>query len=217
MLKLQKFRKRYGSYAALNIGDIEIPSGIFWIQGSNGSGKSTFLKALAGVLAFDGDILLDGVLSIKKQPVRYRSTVNFAEAEPLFPEFLTGTEMVRLFIEAKGGSPDQTDRYVENIGMAPHIHRSIGSFSSGMVKKLSLILAFIGKPQLILLDEPLITLDALSLDVLYSWIQEANRDHGVSFLLSSHQSLNTDFVKDASEIVVENKTLNLLNDPLVNK
>lgn len=49
MLKLQKFRKRYGSYSALSIGDIEIPSGIFWIKGANGSGMSTFLSNRNGI------------------------------------------------------------------------------------------------------------------------------------------------------------------------
>lgn len=216
MLTLQRFRKKYGPMLVLDVGDLEIPSGIFWVKGTNGSGKSTFLKALAGILSFEGDVLLGGKVSVKKNPVSYRKVVNFAAAEPLFPEFLTAEEMIRLFTEVKGVPFERADWYAESIGMAPYLHQPIGSFSSGMVKKLSLILAFTGKPRLILLDEPLITLDADSLDVLYSWMVKAHRDHKVSFMVSSHQSPGTSFLRDASEILVENKSLNVKHVSVAN-
>ena len=100
MLQFQNFTKSYGNYPALKIENLQLKHGIYWIKGVNGSGKSTLLKSIAGILAFHGDILLDESISIKKQPVAYRKLVNFAEAEPVFPDFLTGSEMIALFIAA---------------------------------------------------------------------------------------------------------------------
>jgi ABC-2 type transport system ATP-binding protein len=91
-------------------------------------------------------------------------------------------------------------------GRSSSIDKPIGTYSSGMLKKLSLVLAFLGNPKLILLDEPLITIDAESLKILYSWIREEH-NKGVSFMLSSHQALDVGEHLNASELLVENQTL----------
>src|SRR5476651_2831667 len=112
MLHFNKFQKFYGNYPALKIDDLVIEPGIYWIKGVNGSGKSTLLKSIAGILTFSGDILLGNNISIKKQPVAYRKLVNFAEAEPVFPEFLTGREMVDLFASAKDPPSGQEQHFI---------------------------------------------------------------------------------------------------------
>lgn len=206
MLHFVEFKKFYGNFPALTIAGFNIEPGIYWIKGVNGSGKSTLLKSIAGILAFDGDIVLDGGISIKKQPVNYRKLVNFAEAEPLFPEFLTGKEMVSLFASAKDAPAGQEQHFIESMKMQSYIDRPIGTYSSGMLKKLSLVLAFLGNPKLILLDEPLITIDTESLKILYSWIREEH-DKGVSFMLSSHQALDVGEHLDAGELLVDGQTL----------
>src|SRR5476649_1150798 len=97
MLQFVNFKKNYGSFAALTVDDLQIGQGLYWLKGVNGSGKSTLLKSVAGMLSFDGDVLLEGNISVKKDAVNYRRLVSFAEAEPLFPEFLTGRDMINLF------------------------------------------------------------------------------------------------------------------------
>ncbi|RKR83625.1 ABC-2 type transport system ATP-binding protein [Mucilaginibacter gracilis] len=209
MLQFVNYKKTYGDYPALQIPDLELEAGIYWIKGVNGSGKSTLLKSIAGILAFNGDIVLDGNVSIKKQPVGFRKLVNFAEAEPLFPEFLTGAEMISLFADAKDAPKGQEKQYIESMGIQTYMERPIGTYSSGMLKKLSLVLAFLGNPKLILLDEPLITIDTAALKILYSWISEQSTQHGVSFMLSSHQPLDADELPRAGELLVANQTLTI--------
>jgi ABC-2 type transport system ATP-binding protein len=177
MLHLADFEKSYNNHPILRIPQLNIVSG-----------KSTLLKAIAGIIDFSGDVLLNDT-SIKKRPVDYRKRVNFAEAEPVFPEFLTGREMVGLFMTAKQAPAGQQNYYLESMQMQAYLDQPLGAYSSGMLKKLSLTLAFIGTPSLILLDEPLITLDTVSLDILYGWIKERQQAQGTSFLLSSHQPL----------------------------
>jgi len=210
MLDFVEFEKFYGNFPALTIPHLTINAGIYWIKGVNGSGKSTLLKSIAGMLAFDGDIILNDNISIKKQPVAYRKLVNFAEAEPLFPEFLTGTEMVKLFASAKDAPAGQEQQFINSMKMQSYIDHPIGTYSSGMLKKLSLVLAFLGKPKLILLDEPLITIDTESLKILYSWIRQQHAENGVSFLLSSHQALDQAEKIAAGELLVEEQTLRFL-------
>lgn len=212
MLHFSKFQKTYGAITILKIDDLIIRPGIYWVKGANGSGKTTFLKIIAGILHFEGDIKLKSQqVSIKKQPIVYRKSVNFAEAEPIFPEFLTGLEMIDLFISAKGGSPGQENFYIDSMKMHDYIDVSINTYSSGMIKKLSIVLAFMGNPIIILLDEPLITLDTQSLNVLNSWIIEKNRKDGTSFLISSHQPLEISSNITVKEILIASQTVHLVS------
>ena len=207
MLQLTNFSKTYQGRAVLRIESFAFSSGTYWIQGANGSGKSTLLKAIAGVLPFEGDILLSGQLSVKKQAVAYRRLVNFAEAEPLFPEFLTGHELIHLFRAAKNGPSHQEDFYLEGLQMTSYIHESVGTYSSGMLKKLSLVLAFLGQPTCIVLDEPLTTLDAAAIPVLCSWMARQQAQQGTSFLLSSHQAFAAESLPVMQKLFIEHATL----------
>jgi ABC-2 type transport system ATP-binding protein len=207
MLQFVNFQKNYGNFAALKVDDLQIGQGLYWLKGVNGSGKSTLLKSVAGMLSFDGDVLLDGNISVKKDAINYRRLVSFAEAEPLFPEFLTGREMINLFAKARGAASGQEEQYIESMQMQSYVDRPIGSYSSGMNKKLSLLLAFLGRPKLILLDEPLITIDTASLLILYKWINERQEKDGIGFILSSHQALDRDILPSAGELLIENQTL----------
>jgi ABC-2 type transport system ATP-binding protein len=209
MLQIAGFRKSYNNHPVLDIPSLELYKGIHWIKGANGSGKSTLLKAIAGIIDFSGDILLEQV-SIHQQPVQYRRKVSFAEAEPVFPEFLTGGEMIALFATAKQAPGGQETSYLESMQMQAYLDQPLGSYSSGMLKKLSLVLAFMGNPALILLDEPLITLDTASLDILYSWIKERHSSQGTAFLLSSHQVIEQTALPVTSIIQAADKTVKQL-------
>jgi ABC-2 type transport system ATP-binding protein len=208
MLRFNKFEKSYGSHPVLGIEELTISTGIYWLKGINGSGKSTLLKSIGGFLFFNGEITVDHT-SLKKQGVSYRQKVNFADAEPVYPEFLTGWEMIEMFKQAKGGPIDQEKDFVERMNMQGYLTNPLGTYSSGMLKKLSIVLAFLGNPKLILLDEPLITIDTESLKVIYEWIVTKHREENVTFILSSHQPLDTGILSGVHEISIEGKKLKL--------
>ena len=90
MLEIINFKKICKWDIVPRIHDMHIKSGIDWVRGTNGSGKSTFLKAVAGIISFEEDLILDSNISIKKKSVAYHSLVNFAEVKPKFPDFLSG-------------------------------------------------------------------------------------------------------------------------------
>jgi ABC-2 type transport system ATP-binding protein len=208
MLHLKGFKKYYHQRLVLAIDDFHIPPGIYWIKGINGSGKSTLLKAIAGILHFEGDIILNNALNLKKQCTAYREQVNFADAEPVFPPFLTGRELIALFRKAKKGTREQSEQYINDMEMQFYINAPVSTYSSGMLKKLSLVLAFLGHPEVILLDEPLITMDTAAVGVLYNWVREKNAA-GVSFLLSSHQPAETGKLNISATLQVAAQTLKI--------
>jgi ABC-2 type transport system ATP-binding protein len=205
MLHLEQFRKSYHGFLVLKIDDLLLKQGIYWIKGVNGSGKSTLLKAIGGILSFQGDIRINNI-SIHKQPVAYRKLVSIAEASPIFPGFLTGIEMIRLFAAAKNAPAEQASCFIESMKMQGYIDEPLRVYSSGMLKKLSLLLAFLGNAEVILLDEPLVTIDAESLAILYTWITERHKQFGTTFLLSSHQTLEIQAIPAMRTILVEQQT-----------
>src|SRR5436305_11227025 len=165
MLQFDHVYKTYNQQPVLEISHLRLERSIYWLKGVNGSGKTTLLSILAGLIPFKGDIRLDGV-DLHQDPVSYRSLVNFAGAEPFYPDFITGNEMVRFYQEIRRAAAVQIDMLINLFKMHHFLKSPIGTYSSGMVKKLSLLLAFIGKPSLLLLDEPLSMLDEGSVNIL---------------------------------------------------
>jgi ABC-2 type transport system ATP-binding protein len=84
MLQLRHFQKSYGRNKILDIPDWHLPPGGYWLQGDNGSGKTTFLRTIAGLTPFKGEISLNEH-SLRKTPMAYRRAITWADAEPLYP------------------------------------------------------------------------------------------------------------------------------------
>ena len=205
VLEISQLTQRYGEREILSIPDFAIEKGIYWIQGENGAGKSTLFRTLAGMLPFEGNVRLDGKYDLKKDPVEYRLRLNLGEAEPLYPSFLTPADLITFVAEAQKAPGGQSDKLIEAFGIN-YLPNPFGSCSSGMVKKVSLLLAFLGNPSLIILDEPLITIDREAREVLFELIKEYHHN-GVTFLLSSHQLFEQEGLHVSQSFRLKNKTL----------
>lgn len=188
MLNFKRFEKGYKGHIILSLDDLTFSQGVSWLMGTNGAGKTTLLRCVAGIIDYKGQIAWNGI-DMEKEPITYRLLVNFGEAEPLFPAFLKGMELIRFFSEAKKAPSGQAETLIEQFGAQHYLQDPVGTYSSGMAKKLSLILAFLGHPQLILLDEPLVTLDVEAQETLKTLIQ-AHAAKDVDFIISSHQVLD---------------------------
>lgn len=205
MLSITQFQKKYpGSDApVLHIPSIELNPGIYWIKGENGCGKTSLLKAIAGLLPFTGNIAVNG-MELHNNRMAYTKAVNYAEAEPIYPPFLTGKELLDFYASTKGKL--LPTGLMEGMGIQQFIQKKTALYSSGMLKKLSLALAFTGHPQLILLDEPLIALDAAAVLMLQKTIA-AYHQQSVSFIITSHQALNSDIIPFTSTYSILHKSL----------
>ncbi|SIN66013.1 ABC transporter ATP-binding protein [Algoriphagus halophilus] len=183
MLIIENFQKTYDSGFHMEIDFLCFDKGIHLIKGKNGSGKSTLLKAIAGIHSFQGDIVLENI-SQKKQPIPYRKLVNYSEAEPQFPDFLSLDELILFTSTVTPFNPNQVTELKEILGIGEYASQPIASYSSGMLKKTGLMLAFLGNPQLIILDEPFTTIDLDTQKSLQKLI--LHRLEECSFLITSH-------------------------------
>jgi ABC-2 type transport system ATP-binding protein len=208
MLHFENVCKSYDEQPVLEISHLKLERSIYWLQGINGSGKTTFLSVLAVMIPFKGDILLDGI-NLRQSPMPYRRQVSFAEAEPLYPDFITGSELVRFYQDIRKAAFAQTDMLINLFRMHRFLSMPIGSYSSGMVKKLSLLLAFIGRPSLILLDEPLATLDEGSIHIMPELIGAYFKEFKTCFIFSSHQAFKS-YNLDITRILISDQSLQLI-------
>ncbi len=207
MLALQNLKKQYEDRIILNIPNFELKQGINWLQGENGSGKTTLLKILAGLVPYSGDILLTGLGAEKKNRSGYRRWVNYAEAEPNFPLFLSGNDLIGFYEKAKGPSV-YANELMSKLGVKDFSSFALNTYSSGMLKKLSLVLGFIGSPKVLLLDEPLITLDVKSVSILIDFIKNlASENPAPLILFTSHQTPDLEKIPIDKVYKMESQTI----------
>lgn len=202
-LKLQNITKKYGSHIVLEFDEWKIDSGIYWLKGGNGTGKTTLFRIISGQTPFDGSVLLNDI-NLKKQSTDFRSKISYAEAEPQYPLFITGEELLNFYKDVRNAKQVDINILTDLFEMTSFLNQKIGGYSSGMLKKLSLICAFIGDVELYILDEPLITIDTISADKLYQLIAEKAKQ-GKSFLISSHQEIDATKLMINNVFAIENK------------
>jgi ABC-2 type transport system ATP-binding protein len=122
MLQFRSFYKRYGSKLVLDIPDLCLGTGQYWLQGPNGSGKTTLLRILAGILPFSGDVLLKGPdqanpVSLRRSPTPYRRLIAWADAEPQYPGFLTGYELLGFYRNILRPEAAQVKRLIDGFAV----------------------------------------------------------------------------------------------------
>lgn len=205
MLTLKSFRKSFGSQLILDIPELNLGSGTHWIKGKNGSGKSTLFNCLSGISPFEGEITLNNI-SLKKASGEYKLLLNYSQSEPVFPEFLTGNDLIKYFAKLKRATTEQISILTQTLGVSDYASQPCGTYSSGMTKKLSIVLAFLGKPEWIILDEPLITLDKEAQELVTKMIKEQHQA-GTSFIFATHQDFENTQIEADHIYEVKNQTV----------
>ncbi|WNJ21599.1 ABC transporter ATP-binding protein [Pontibacter sp. G13] len=206
MLHFEQFGKRYGRTEIIAPTDLSLPVGIHLLLGQNGAGKTTLLRALAGLIPFSGAITCDGSIRLGRDTRAHRLAFNLSEAEPSFPSYISGRYLVEFFARLKQAPAGQVESVSAQLGIGDYLGQQIGTYSSGMRKKLSLLLAFLGTPRWILLDEPLATLDVHAQAHLLSLILR-RRMSGTNFLISTHQALDLEQLAPQSALLVAERMI----------
>ena len=180
---------------------------VYALLGRNGAGKTTLFKLINESLDKDsGEILLeeDG----KRNPIDFKD-VFFMVSEPELPKFLTGREFISFFIEANRENIKNLkniDEYLEIVELdKDDSNRLIQDYSTGMKNKLQMLMFLILKPKVILMDEPLTSLDVVIQLQMKRIIRDIHKDHIIIF--STHI---LQLAKDICDkiVLLHNKSLN---------
>ena len=206
-LSLNKLSKKYGSHTVFEFDHWEVNQGIYLIKGINGAGKTTLFKIISGQIQFNGEVAINNI-TLNQEPETYRSMLSYAEAEPQYPSFLTGNELLDFHLNIRKAERRTANEIIEGFRMGDYMKNKIESYSSGMLKKLSLICAFTGNVKLYILDELMITIDQASIEVLYTLIKNQLQE-GKIFLISSHQDLDYTKVPMNGIFQIDNRQLKL--------
>ncbi len=188
---------------AVEYNGVEVLSGITFgvdpgdyiaIVGPNGSGKTSLIKALLGLVPYSGTVLFDGQgfsSFTRKGHVGYLPQ-KMAFLDQRFPA--TALEIVVSGVYCCKKFPKRLSRAdysaalesMEILGVTDLKGRLIGRLSGGQQQRILLARALVHRPQVLILDEPTVALDPLSREAFYSTLRKLNRENGVTILLVSH-------------------------------
>jgi ABC-2 type transport system ATP-binding protein len=186
-IKIESLTKRFGDeVVAVDDLDLEVRDGeVFGFLGPNGAGKSTTINTILGFLApTNGHVEVLG-LDVTRDSLAIRERIGLLPEgyEPY--ENLTGREHVQSAIRAKGAD-DDPDELLSRVGLAPDdARRAASEYSTGMAKRMSLAVALVGNPELVILDEPSTGLDPDGVALLRDIIREET-ERGASVFFCSH-------------------------------
>lgn len=186
MVRLDQFEKWYGVIHAVKSLDLDVPRGeAFVLLGSNGSGKSTILRAVAGLHApSSGRVIVDG-LEVAVDPLAARGRIAFLPQRVVLPDLLTGREVLSFYAGLKGVDQRRVGEVIELIGLAEDADRYAREYSGGMLQRLGLGITFLRDVPLYLLDEPTLNLDPSGVDQFRRWLED-RVDAGATVLFTSH-------------------------------
>ena len=170
----------------LNDVSFELPAGVFALLGDNGTGKSTLLRALAGVQPpAAGTVQLDGH-DLWREPIAARRAMGYLPESPdLFP-YLTARELLHTANGVRGLPPDTGEAQFSRWVRPQALDLRIGSLSAGQRRKLALVAATAHEPRVVLLDEPANTLDAAAAADLTQMLGQWRED-GRTVIAATHR------------------------------
>lgn len=187
MIETQDLTKNYGDFQAVSKVSLHIPKGkVYGFVGPNGAGKSTIMKMLLGLtLPTKGSFSINGKTYPKDREEILRNTGSFIEA-PAFYGNLTGEENLDLIRKILNLPKSSVVEALELVGLAPFQKRLAKKYSLGMKQRLGLAGALLGRPPLLILDEPTNGLDPAGIHEIRELIRSLPKQLDCTVLVSSH-------------------------------
>lgn len=187
-LSVQGLRKVIGKRIIIKDLSFELKRGeVFGFLGPNGAGKTTTIRMLVGLIKpTSGTIQICG-LDISKHFTRAMKHLGCIVENPELYPFLTGMENLRHFaVMISGISQERIDEVVRLVGMQDRVNDKVSTYSLGMRQRLGIAQALLGKPDVLILDEPTNGLDPSGIREMRAFIRFLAEEEGLTVLVSSH-------------------------------
>lgn len=188
ILQTENLTKKYGSFTVLDHINIGLKKKhIYGFIGENGAGKSTFMKVIAGLShPTEGTYSLFGKTSNADKEKARRHIGSMIEMPALYPNYsvIQNLELQRKLV----GNPDKEvcNEVLDMVELSEVKHKKARALSMGMKQRLSIALALLGNPRLLILDEPINGLDPKNIVALRKLLQKLSEEKNITIFISSH-------------------------------
>lgn len=208
IIETENLTKSYKNFTAVEGINLHIrKNSIYGFLGPNGAGKSTAMRMLLGLTApTQGEFTIDGMTFPKNRVEILKEIGSLIEA-PAFYGNLTGEENLEILRQILSLPKAAVDEALELVSLTEFKHRAAKKYSLGMKQRLGLASALIGKPKIIILDEPTNGLDPVGIHEIRSLIRSLPEKYDCTVLVSSHMLSEIELIADDIGILNRGKLL----------
>lgn len=198
MLEIKNLTKCYGTHMVLDHITITLEQGVYGLLGANGAGKSTLMNLLTdNIKRTEGEILYNGT-DILKLGGSYRKKVGYApQLQGMYEDF-TARDFLHYIGCLKGmrrrDIRNQTEEFLEVVGLKEVAHKKLGSYSGGMRQRVLIAAAMLDEPEILILDEPTAGLDPTERIRLRNYISQISAERTV--ILATHLVSDIESIAD---------------------
>ena len=190
MIRITNLTKRYGTFTAVDDLDLHVPRGeLFGFLGPNGAGKTTTLRMIAGILQPSAGRVEIAGIDLARDPIAAKSRLGFIPDRPFIYEKLTGAEFLRFVAGLYGQAGPQVEHRARELlalfDLEEWRDELVESYSHGMRQKLIISSAFVHRPEVIVVDEPMVGLDPKAARILKDLFR-AYTQRGNTIMMSTH-------------------------------
>jgi Cu-processing system ATP-binding protein len=203
MVEITDLYKKFGKNQVLNGIDLNInKGGIFAVLGPNGSGKTTIIKSILGMVLPDRGTIKVFDADVNKNS-SYRHQIDYLPQIANFPSNLKVNELIKMIKDLRGQT-NADQKLISLFKLEPFLNKRLGTLSGGTKQKVNIILTFMFNSPIIILDEPTTGLDPISLIRLKELIQN-EKAKGKTVLITSHIMSFVEEVADEIVFILEGK------------
>jgi lantibiotic transport system ATP-binding protein len=207
-ISTSKLTRSFRSVKAVNHLELNVPKGcVYGFLGPNGAGKTTTIRLLLGLIKPDkGDIYILGKPLQKNRIELFQKIGSLVESPSFYPN-LTGRENLEIICKLRKLGKNSIDEVLDLVELKNASNRKSKEYSMGMQQRLGLAIALIGKPRLLILDEPTNGLDPAGIRDIRNLIRHMVEQTGVTVFLSSHLLNEVEQIADQIGIINEGKLI----------
>lgn len=211
MIEIKNLNKYYGKNHVLKDLNLSLGTGeIVAVMGPNGSGKTTLMKSLLGlVIPEKGEIFINK--SDIRQSCKYRENIGYMPQIANYPENLKVNELFKIVNEIRGNNTDIDEDLLNDFGIKEIYNKNFGQLSGGYKQRVTGSIAFLHKPELLILDEPTASLDPVSSEKMKNKILKEKKSNKL-LLISTHITSEVELIADRIIYMLEGKIF--LNKPV---